>query len=53
MVFSLGNCNEFRFLGIESRDDDTNIDPSSLGFPCCFVKMAALLLELGLLQNQT
>lgn len=42
VVFSLVNYNR-----IESRDDDTmDEDPNSMGFPCCFVKMAAFLLEL-------
>lgn len=47
VVFSLVNYIRIRFLGIESRDDDTMVeDPNSMGFSCCFVKMAALLLEL-------
>lgn len=44
VVFSLVNYNK---IIIESRDDDTmDEDPNSMGFPCCFVKMAAFLLEL-------
>lgn len=45
VVFSLVNYNRIRFLGIESRNDATVVeDPNSMGFPCCFIKMAALLL---------
>lgn len=47
VVFSFLNYTGIRFLGIENRDDDTKVeDPDTWGFPCCFAKKAALLLEL-------